>query len=110
VGSENYIGESRGFCDVASTDREHKRCRDLIEAGLSEPAEWRLNTLLVSIGQKTLAIDQFLSVFSVGAALQPAWDVRDHIGAHLEIDEIIPLSALLGEIDSFNLESCLAFF
>jgi hypothetical protein len=69
-----------------------------------------LNTLLVNTGQKSAAIDQFLGVFAVDSVLLPARDVRDHMGAHLEIDETIPLSALLGEIDSFDLESCLAFF
>jgi hypothetical protein len=69
-----------------------------------------LNTLLVNNGQKPTAIDQFLSVFAVDSALHAAREVRDHMGAHLEIDEATLLSALLGEIDSFDLESCLAFF
>jgi hypothetical protein len=69
-----------------------------------------LNTLLMNSGQKPVGIEQFLSVFDVDPALNAAREVRDHMGAHLEIDEATLLSTLLGEIDSFDLESCLAFF
>ncbi|HVB82273.1 MAG TPA: hypothetical protein VNE82_20260 [Candidatus Binataceae bacterium] len=69
-----------------------------------------LNTLLVNSGQKPAAIDQFLGVYAVDPPLNAARELRDHFGAHLEIDDAVPLSALLSEIDSFDLESCLAFF
>jgi hypothetical protein len=69
-----------------------------------------LDTLLASIGEDPSAIGQFLSVFDVDSALKPIRDVRDHIGAHLEIDEATPLSAILREIDMLDLESCLATF
>ena len=69
-----------------------------------------LNTLLVNNGQKPAAIDQFVSVFAVDSAVHAAREVRDHMGAHLEIGEAVPLSALINEIDCFDLASCLAFF
>jgi len=80
-----------------------------VAAGAPQQMEG-LNTLLLNMGRKPAAIDQFLNVFAVDPALDAARAVRDHISAHLEIDETILLSSLLGEIDSFDLDSCFAFF
>ena len=69
-----------------------------------------LNTLLVSAGETASAIDQFLRVFNFDGPLQAARQVRDHMGAHVEIEETTLLPALLHEIDAYDLQECLAFF
>jgi hypothetical protein len=69
-----------------------------------------LNTLLANMGQGPSAIDRFLDAFIWESQLRPGREVRDHFGAHLEIDEAVALSTLLNEIDSFDFQNFLAFF
>lgn len=69
-----------------------------------------LDSLLRRDGVASDAIEQFLRVFAIDASLVPARNVRDHIGAHVEINEFIGLSALLQDLDDFDLDTGLAFF
>lgn len=69
-----------------------------------------LNTLLANINQDVSAIDRFVQVSSFESSLQAARRVRDHVGAHLEIDDAITLTDILREIDTFDLKTALDFF
>jgi hypothetical protein len=69
-----------------------------------------LDSLLRNEGLASDAIGQFLHVFTIDALLVPARTVRDHIGAHVEIDESVGLSALLYELDDFDMEAGITFF
>jgi len=69
-----------------------------------------LDTLLSAAGQDASAIGKFVTESTFDTALQAARQVRDHGGAHLEIDEALTLADLIKEIDGFDLPDALAFF
>jgi hypothetical protein len=68
-----------------------------------------LDTLLSAVGQDASAIARFVKESTFDTALQATRQVRDHVGAHLEIDEALTLADLVKEIDVFDLPGALAF-
>jgi hypothetical protein len=69
-----------------------------------------LNTLIATEGQSATAIDNFLAVSNFLQRLQNIRVIRDHIGAHLEINESMTISSLATSLDNYDLEEVLTFY
>ena len=69
-----------------------------------------LDKLIVAQGGTGAAIKNFVAISNFDAELAKARAVRDAIGAHLEVNDAVPLSQLLPIIDGFDMEVTLKFF
>lgn len=69
-----------------------------------------LDKLIVASGQSSAAIDNFVGASNFQVELQAARAIRDKVGAHIEIDEAHTLTALLADLDTYDLEEGLSFY
>ena len=69
-----------------------------------------LDKLIVSSGESSTVINNFVSVSNFSVALQAARMVRDKIGAHIEIDTADALVDLLANLDAYDLREGLSFY
>jgi len=62
-----------------------------------------LDALITAAGETPTAIQALVASNRDDTTIDPIREVRNRIGGHLEIDPTVPLSALLTQLDSFNL-------
>jgi len=73
-----------------------------VQAGAPQQMDG-LDALIAAAGKTPTAIQAFVASNRDDTTLGPIRQVRNRIGGHLEIDPGVPLSALLAQLDSFNL-------
>jgi hypothetical protein len=69
-----------------------------------------LDKLIVDSGQSSAVIDNFVAASNFQVELQAARAIRDKVGAHIEIDGAHALTALLTELDAYDLGEGLRFY
>ncbi|MFZ0886340.1 MAG: hypothetical protein WAN14_23260, partial [Candidatus Acidiferrales bacterium] len=69
-----------------------------------------LDRLISANGQSAAPISDFVAASNFNSELQSIRAIRDEIGAHLEIEEDRTLSALLADLNAFDLEKALGFY
>ncbi len=69
-----------------------------------------LDRLLVESGESIHLIRQFLQVYNFESKINNIRDIRNKVGAHLEIDYNISLSVLLNKLDDFPLDEAIQFY
>ncbi|KVH41420.1 hypothetical protein WJ47_10040 [Burkholderia ubonensis] len=69
-----------------------------------------LDKLIVGCGQSSAAIDNFVDASNFQIGVQAARTIRDKVGAHIEIDETHTLTALLADLDAYDLGEGLNFY
>lgn len=89
------------FCDCLIT-RE-------VRAGSSQEMDG-LDRLLVESGESIHLINQFLQVYEFEKRISSIRDIRNKVGAHLEIDVNISLSAVLNKLDEFPFDDAIKFY
>ena len=89
------------FCDCLIT-RE-------VSAGSSQEMDG-LDRLLIESGESTQLINQFLQVYEFEKRVSSIRNIRNKVGAHLEIDVNISLSAVLNKLDEFPFDDAIQFY
>lgn len=89
------------FCDCLIT-RE-------ISAGSSQEMDG-LDRLLIESGESIHLINQFLQVYDFEKGINSVRNIRNKVGAHLEIDVNTSLSALLNMLDDFPFDEAIEFY
>jgi len=69
-----------------------------------------LDKLIVASGQSSASIDNFVAASNFQIELQAARDIRDKIGAHLEISDSYTPAGLLADLDAYDLVDGLNFY
>jgi hypothetical protein len=69
-----------------------------------------LNQLVRASGQSSASIDDFVAASNFQTELQTARNVRDVIGAHLEIDDTYTVPSLIADLDAYDLSQGLSFY
>lgn len=69
-----------------------------------------LDKLVRESGQSSASIDQFVAASNFQSELETARDVRNVIGAHLEIGDAHMLPSLIGNLDAYDLNQGLSFY
>ncbi|MCZ4294741.1 hypothetical protein [Vibrio sinaloensis] len=89
------------FCDCLVTRK--------VSAGSPQGMDG-LDRLLIESGESTHLITQFLQVYEFEKKINSMRDIRNKVGAHLEIDDTISLSVLLNKLDDFPFEKAIKFY
>ncbi len=69
-----------------------------------------LNTILIKDGNPSSTIENFLKNFTYERPLQELREIRDHFCAHLDDNDIKPLSALLSDFENLDILEALSFY
>jgi hypothetical protein len=69
-----------------------------------------LDRLIAANGQSAAPITDFVAASHFDSELQSARNIRDKIGAHLEVDAAHTLEALSSDLDGYDLEKGIAFY
>lgn len=69
-----------------------------------------LDKLIFANGQSMAPISDFVAASNFYSELQSIREIRDTIGAHLEIDDTRTLNSLLADLDAFDIEKAQGFY
>lgn len=89
------------FCDCLVTRQVGRASQQEME-GLDE--------LIIAVGQSSDAITNFVEVSNFQTLLEDARNVRNVIGAHVEVDDVCTISDLTTLLDDYDLDKTLTFY